>query len=192
MKKTRTRIILILTCTGLVFLLFFFFWGQRQRQSKPVPLLPLVREDEVPPGESGPEAKPSLKGVQIALVDRTQRLNWKLQVDLVVEEEGICLLSGIKGEYYTMNGEKYLVEAEAGEMGKDFSWLRLSPEVVFSGEEIRLRAGELSWTDQAAEEVTGRALRVEGESVTLYADQFVFNPGKGDLMLPGESRWSFR
>ncbi|HEY8391621.1 MAG TPA: hypothetical protein VIL83_02720 [Capillibacterium sp.] len=191
MKKPR-KLMLFIACAALVSLLFFFFWAQREWQSKPVPLLPLVREDEVPSGGLDPAAKPSLKGVEIALVDHTQRLNWKLRVDLVVEENGICLLSGIKGEYYTLQGEKYLVEAAAGEMGKDFSWLRLSPEVVLSGKEIRLRADELSWTEQAGEEITGRGLRVERESMTVNAEKFTFNPEKGDITLPGESRWSFR
>lgn len=87
--KKKWKIIIFATCLGLISLLFFFFWGHRQRQSQPVPLLPLVREEEAPSGETEPVVKPSLKGVQISLVDRTQRLNWKLHVDRVVEEDGI-------------------------------------------------------------------------------------------------------
>mgnify|MGYP001311853526 CR=1 FL=1 len=189
MKK---KIIIFITSIGLISLLFLVLWADRQRQSQPVPLLPLVREEEAPPGEINPVTKPSLKGVEIALVDRSKRLNWKLYVDQVVEEDGICLLSGIKGEYYTLSGKKYRVEAKEGEMDKDFSWLRLSPEVVFSGEEIRLRADELSWTDRAGEEITGRELQVDGEDVKIYAEKFSFNPEKGGITLPGESRWSFR
>ena len=33
-----------------------------------------------------------------------------------------------------MSGQKYLVEA-AEEVGKDFSWLRLTPEVVLTGKD---------------------------------------------------------
>ncbi|HHT48184.1 MAG TPA: hypothetical protein GXZ98_02665 [Firmicutes bacterium] len=191
MKKTR-MILIIVIGLGLISLLFLFLWGKVWPPSRPVPLLPLVREEEAVPVENNPVEKPSLVGVQIALVDRAQRLNWKLYVERVVEEDGICLLTGIEGEYYTLGGDQYRVQAPAGEMGKDFSWLRLSPEVNVSGGEIEMQVEELSWTAEAGEEITGRGLRIDGEKVWISAEKFIFNPDKGGITLPGESRWSFR
>lgn len=191
MKITK-KILIFTAVVGLISLIFLLVWLNARSRSQPIPLLPLVREEEAVPVDSSRAEAPLLKGVQIALLDQTQRLNWQLQVEQVVEADGIFLLSDITGEYYTLSGEKYLVEASKGEMGTDFSWLRLAPEVVFSGAEIQLRADELSWAAEAGEEITGRKLRVDGEKVTIYAEQFSFNPEKGGIILPGESQWSFQ
>ena len=194
MKKKSLITLLVIGIVGfsVLFLLFSLNWPK----GKPIPLLPLVREEEgnaVEVGAEGTTAEtPRLKGVQLSLFDKDQRLNWKLAVEQVIEEDEVCLLSGIKGEYYTVSGQKYVVTAPAGEMDRNFAWLRLAPDVVFFGEEIRLQAAELSWDAQAGEEIKGRKLQVAGEEVRIQAEKFLFIPEEGGMILPGESRWSFQ
>ncbi len=191
MQKTTKTIITLVICTVIITVLFFVFRSLRP-QAKPIPLLPLVHEEEVQSGEANPVETPRLKGVRISLFDRTRYLNWKLDVEQVVEEGEVCFLSGIKGEYYTVSGQKYLVEAAEGQMGRDFTWLRLFPDVVIVGEELKLQAAEANWDAESGAEISGHQLQVAGEKVTLHAEEFTFNPEEGGMVLPGESSWSFR
>ncbi len=170
----------------LAVLLLVFFLNLKQK-SKPIELLPLVQEEEITAQDI-----PQLKGVEISLVDQTNRLNWRLTVEKMIEEADYHRLFGIKGTYYTAQGEQYLIEAPTGKMGKDFNWLQLEPEVTLTGEDLTLQADELGWDARAGEEITGKNLAVEKENFTVYATEFRFKPEKGDLVVPGESRWTFK
>jgi hypothetical protein len=191
MKKTTKTIIALVTCIVIIAVLFFISRSIRHH-AKPIPLLPLVHEEEVQPGEAVPVEVPRLKGVRVSLFDRTQHLNWKLDVEQVVEEGEVCFLSGIKGEYYTVSGEKYLVKATEGQMASNFTWLRLFPDVVIVGEELKLQAAEANWDAENGGEISGHQLQVAGEKVTMHAEEFTFNPEAGGMVLPGASNWSFR
>ncbi|NLW59276.1 MAG: hypothetical protein GX073_02895 [Firmicutes bacterium] len=186
-KKLITGFFLCLVLFSALFFLFRLNW---RPQSEPIPLLPLVEEEDTVPANG--DETPILKGVQVALVGMDHHLNWKLTVEQVIEEGEVCLLFGIKGEYYTVSGQKYLVEAAEGEMGKDFSWLRLTPEVVLTGEEIRMVAAEVYWEAAAGEEITGRQLQGDGENVKFQAESFTFNPEDRRMIFSGTSRWSFQ
>ncbi|HBG15820.1 MAG TPA: hypothetical protein DDW93_03490 [Firmicutes bacterium] len=190
MKKTT---IYTVSLISLLFLsaLFFLLFSSLRPKSKPVALLPLVREEKLMEAETTKDL-PQFKGVEISLVDQANKLNWKLTVEKLIEEDGLCLLSGIKGEYYTLSGQTYLVEAAQGEMGKDFSWLRLFPEATLSGRELSLQAEELSWDSRSGEEITGNNLFVTNQDLKIRAKEFRFKPEEGGLVIPGESRWSFR
>lgn len=191
MKKTTKTIITLVACLVMITVLFFISRSFRP-QARSIPLMPLVHEEEAQPGEADPAESLRLKGVRVSLFDRTQHLNWKLDVEQVVEEGEVCFLSNIKGEYYTVSGEKYLVDALEGQMGRDFTWLRLFPEVVIIGDEITLQATEVNWNAEKGEEITGRQMQVDRDRVTLHAEEFSFNPEAGGMILPGASSWSFR
>src|SRR5690554_6823596 len=165
-----------LLCTVIFSVLFFLIRSTWRPKSEPIPLLPLVQEEETATTAANADEAPRLQGVQVALVGMDRHVNWKLTVEQVIEEAEVCLLFGIKGEYYTVSGQKYLVEAAEGEMGRDFSWLRLTPEVVVTGEAIRMVAAEVYWEATAGEEITGRQLQADGENVKFQAESFRFNP----------------
>lgn len=188
-KPLLARIILAVVIFSV---LSFLVWWNLRPKSEPIPLMPLAREEEGATEAAGPADRPQLKGVEVALVNMNQHLNWKLRVEQVREEGEVCLLFGVKGEYYTADGQKYLVEAAEGEMGRDFSWLRLAPEVVLTGEDIRLVAAEVSWEAAAGEELTGRQLQAAGENVEIQAERFTFNPEARRMTFPGSSQWSFQ
>ncbi|NLM36656.1 MAG: hypothetical protein GX202_00835 [Firmicutes bacterium] len=191
-KKQITGFLVLAVISFLLFFLARTYWRPR---SEPIPLLPLVHEEDVAgavDGAADEAEKPQLKGVQIALVNMDHHLNWKLTVERVIEEEERCLLFGIKGEYYTVSGRKYLVEAAEGEMGRDFTWLRLTPEVVLTGEGIRITAAEVNWAAGAGEEITGCGLQADRENVKIQAERFTFNLEKQRMTLPGTSQWSFQ
>ncbi|MBA2132880.1 hypothetical protein [Capillibacterium thermochitinicola] len=187
-KKLIIAFLLCLVISTLLFFLIRTYWWP---QSEPIPLLPLVQEEDIAPVTNAGEG-PQLKGVQIALVNKDNHLNWKLTVERVIEEGEICRLFGIKGEYFTVSGRKYLVEAAEGEMGQDFTWLRLTPEVVLTGEGIRMVAAEVNWEAAAGEEITGRGLEADRKNVKIQAERFTFNLEKQRMTLPGTSQWSFQ
>lgn len=187
-KKLLIGFSLCLVLFSVLFFLFRFHWRPK---SEPIPLLPLVQEEDAATRDILAET-PQLKEVQIALVNMDQHVNWKLTVEQVIEEEEVCLLFGIKGEYYTASGQKYLIEAAEGEMGKDFSWLRLTPEVVLTGEEIKMVAAEVNWEAAVGEEISGHQMQADGENVKIQAEKFTFNPEERSMNLPGTSRWFYQ
>jgi hypothetical protein len=187
-KKLITGFLL---CLVIFSVLFFLFRSKWRPESEPIPLLPLVQEEDATTVTDAAET-PRLKGVQVALVSMDQHLNWKLTVEQVIEEGEICLLFGITGEYYTESGQRYLIEAPEGEMGRDFSWLRLTPEVVLTGEDIKMVAVEVYWEAAAGEEISGRQMQADRENVKIQAERFTFNPEDRSMTFPGTSRWSFQ
>ena len=120
--------------------LFMMVFINLKPKSKPIELLPLVREEDI----SGQEI-PQLKGVEVSLFDQANRLNWRLTVENLIEEADVYQLFGIEGVYYTAQGEHYLFQAPTGKMGKDFDWLQLAPEVTIDGEELAMQADEVNW-----------------------------------------------
>ena len=192
-EMTKKKLITVFfLCLVIFSVLFFLFRANWRPKSELIPLLPLVQEEEDAATAANAAEAPRLKGVQIALVGMDQHLNWKLTVEQVIEEGEVCLLFGIKGEYYTVSGQKYLIEAAEGEMGRDFSWLRLTPEVVLTGEEIQMVAAEVYWEAAAGEEITGRQLQADGKNVKILAERFTFYPEDQRMTFSGTSRWFFQ
>lgn len=171
--------------------LFFMAFLNLKPKSKPIELLPLVREEERKEDVNAQDL-PQLKGVEVSLFDQTNQLNWKLTVENLIEEGDIYRLSVIKGEYFTADGDRYLVQALSGKMGKEFTWLQLSPDVTITGQDLTMQANEVNWDARSGDEITGKKMVVEREDLTVQAVEFRFMPEKGGLVVPGESRWSFR
>ena len=189
MKKNIIFIILII---GLIILsaILVKVFPIIKPKSKQVGLLPLIREEEIKKEEFNEEI-PFLKNVEILLVDKENRCNWKLLVEMVEEKEGTRLLSKIKGEYYTPSGDKYLVQAVKGQLDEDFSSLRLSQEVLLSGPDLELRAKELSWDSQSGDQIVGKNLIIDHRGLSVQAEKFSFKPEDSGLLVPGYSQWSF-
>ena len=96
-KKLITGFFLCLVLFSALFFLFRLNW---RPQSEPIPLLPLVEEEDTVPANG--DETPILKGVQVALVGMDHHLNWKLTVEQVIEEGGLPSL-GSKG---VLHGER--------------------------------------------------------------------------------------
>jgi hypothetical protein len=190
LKKTTIFIIIISSIIILSIFLIKVF-PILQPKSKPVGLLPLLNEEESKAKEVSEEI-PFLKNVEIILVDKNNRCNWKLFVEIVEEKEEIRLLSRIKGEYYTLSGDKYLVEAAKGQLDEDFTSLNLSEEVTLLGPDLNLYAKELSWDSQRADEIVGKSLNIDYGGLTVKAEEFSLKPDDSELEIPGHSRSTFR
>lgn len=189
MKKNIIFIILIIVLLILSAILVKVFPIIKPK-SKPVALLPLLNEEEIKKKEFSEEI-PFLKNVEILLVDKENRCNWKLLVEMVEEKEGTRLLSKIKGEYYTLSGDKYMVQAVKGQLDEDFSSLHLAEEVVLSGPDIDFRAEELSWDSQSGNQIVGKNLIIDHRGLSVQAEEFSFKPEDGGLLVSGYSHWSF-
>ena len=185
MKLKRNSVIVVSVALILAVILSMVFFDLRPK-SEPIELLPLVREEEITAQDV-----PQLKGVEVSLFDQANRLNWRLNVEKLIEEVDYHRLFCIKGIYYTAQGEQYLIQAPTGKMGKDFDWLQLAPEVMLTGEDLTMEAEELSWDTRSGRKITGKT-GGGAERLTVYAAEFKFKPGEGGLLVPGESRWSFK